>query len=41
MSMLLMLKEGRNITKSDLKKSFNKSDRIDRIFNDILSWSKE
>jgi hypothetical protein len=35
-----MMKEGREIKESDLKKHFNKSDRIDRIFNDILDWSK-
>lgn len=33
-----MLKEGKEINRSDLAKTFNKSDRIDRIFNDILSW---
>ncbi len=33
-----MLKEGKRVSSSDLKKSFNKSDRIDRIFNEILLW---
>ncbi len=35
-----MMKEGREIKETDLKKHFNKSDRVDRIFNDILNWSK-
>jgi hypothetical protein len=35
-----MVKEGREIKESDLKKRFNKSDRVDRILNDILDWSK-
>jgi len=34
-----MMKEGREIKESDLRRHFNKSDRIDRIFNDILDWS--
>ena len=33
-----MMKEGREIKESELKKVFNKSDRIDRIFNDVLDW---
>jgi len=36
-----MMREGREITETDLKKHFNKSDRVDRIFNDILTWGKE
>jgi len=28
----------RRINSNELKQAFNKSDRIDRIFNDILSW---
>ena len=32
-----MLPEGRRIESSELQKVFNKSDRIDRILNDILS----
>lgn len=28
----------RKINSKELKQSFNKSDRIDRIFNDILTW---
>lgn len=33
-----MLKESRNIRPSDLRATFNRSDRINRIFNDIKSW---
>ena len=33
-----MLKEGKTIDRRELSKTFNKSDRVDRIFNDILSW---
>ena len=36
-----MMKEGKEINESDLKRHFTKSDRIDRIFNDIMSWRKE
>jgi hypothetical protein len=32
------INESRKITESDLKKTFNKTDRIDRIFNDIMTW---
>ncbi len=32
-----MIPEGRSINKNDLRKVFTKSDRIDRILNDILS----
>ena len=35
-----MMKESKQINKKDLNKRFNKSDRIDRICNDILSWRK-
>lgn len=35
-----MMREGKQIRPSELAKTFNKSDRIDRIFNDILSWKK-
>ena len=35
-----MLSEGKNISKKDLSSHFNKSDRIDRIFNDIIRWEK-
>ena len=33
-----VLKEGKNINQKELNKFFNKSDRINRIFNDILTW---
>ena len=35
-----MMKEGREITESELKKVFNKTDRLNRVFNDVLQWSK-
>lgn len=35
-----MMKEGKEINESDLNRVFTKSDRIDRIFNDILDWRK-
>jgi hypothetical protein len=35
-----MMKEGREISRGDLNRHFKKSDRIDRILNDILSWGK-
>lgn len=36
-----MLPEGKRINENDLKKIFNKSDRIDRVLNDILSYKKK
>lgn len=33
-----MLREGKDISQKDIEKFFNKSDRVDRIFNDILRW---
>ena len=33
-----MLPEGRRITSAELQEVFNKSDRIDRILNDIISY---
>ena len=36
-----MMKEGKEINETDLNRHFTKSDRIDRIFNDIISWRKE
>jgi hypothetical protein len=33
-----MLREGKEINKSEAGKYFNNSDKIDRIFNDILRW---
>lgn len=35
-----MMREGRQVKQSDLSRTFNRSDRIDRIFNDILTWKK-
>jgi len=32
------INESRKINAKDLNQTFNKSDRIDRIFNDIISW---
>ena len=36
-----MMKEAREINKSDLNKVFNKSERVDRILNDILDWRND
>ena len=36
-----MMNEGKNISQRELDKFFNKSDKIDRVFNDILSWENE
>ena len=33
-----MMREGREVSRRDLNNHFNKTDRIDRLFNDILSW---
>jgi len=33
-----MLREGREVSQEEINKHFNTSDRIDRIFNDILKW---
>ena len=35
-----MMAEGKDISPRDLRKHFNKSDRVDRLFNDILDWEK-
>ena len=35
-----MMREGVEVKRNDLNKFFNRSDRIDRIFNDILEWEK-
>ena len=35
-----MMAEGKEISPRDLDRVFNKSDKIDRIFNDILDWRK-
>lgn len=36
-----MMKEGREISDEELNKHFNFTDRVDRIFNDILEWDGE
>jgi hypothetical protein len=36
-----MMSEGINIDRRDLDRYFTKSDRIDRIFNDILDWEEK
>tara|TARA_R110001583_G_scaffold27302_1_gene97700 strand:- start:11294 stop:11902 length:609 start_codon:yes stop_codon:yes gene_type:complete len=33
-----MIREGREVSQSELDKIFTSSDKIDRIFNDILRW---
>ena len=33
-----MLKEGIEVSRADLNKYFDSTDKIDRIFNDIISW---
>jgi hypothetical protein len=35
-----MMKEGRTLSRAELDMVFNRTDRIDRIFNDILDWKK-
>jgi hypothetical protein len=35
-----MMKEGREVRRSDLNRQFSKSDRVDRVLNDIISWDK-
>ena len=35
-----VMKEGLEVKRSDLNKFFNRTDRIDRIFNEILDWEK-
>ena len=36
-----MMKEGVQVSRDELNKVFNVSDRIDRICNDILSWEEK
>jgi len=36
-----MMREGREISRSELNQFFNASDRIDRIYNEILDWENE
>jgi len=33
-----VMKEGREVSRAELNKIFNKSDRVNRVFNDILEW---
>ena len=33
-----MMREGREISPREIKELFNKTDRIDRLFNEILTW---
>ena len=33
-----VMREGRELAEEDLDRFFNNSDRVDRIFNDILEW---
>ena len=36
-----MMNEGKVVSQEDLDKTFTRSDRIDRIFNEILTWEGE
>jgi hypothetical protein len=36
-----MMREGKEIDESELDKHFNPTDKIDRIFNEILDWEKK
>ena len=36
-----MMREGKDFSSKDLRQHFNKTDRIDRIVNDIIDWEKE
>ena len=36
-----MMREGREVSENDLNRHFTRSDRIDRIFNDILNWEEK
>jgi hypothetical protein len=36
-----MMREGREIGRSELNRHFTKSDRVDRILNDIIDWNSE
>jgi hypothetical protein len=35
-----MMRESRSFHEADLRKVFNRSDRVNRIFNEILDWEK-
>lgn len=36
----MMMSEGKRIDPNELKRTFTREDRIDRIFNDIIGWRK-
>lgn len=36
-----VMREGRDFSRNDLRKHFTKTDRIDRIMNDIISWEEK
>ena len=36
-----MMREGKEVNRGDLNRHFTKSDRVDRILNDIISWENE
>lgn len=36
-----MMREGKDFSRDDLNKHFTKTDRIDRIINDIIEWENE
>ena len=36
-----MMQEGKKITLKELNRHFTKTDRVDRIFNDIISWEND
>jgi hypothetical protein len=36
-----MMNEGKVISQDDLNKTFTQTDRVDRIFNEILAWENE
>jgi hypothetical protein len=36
-----MMREGRDISNKDLQRHFTKSDRVDRILNDIIDWENK
>ena len=36
-----MMREGKEVNRGDLNRHFTKSDRVDRILNDIMSWENE
>jgi len=36
-----MMKEGKDFTREDLNRHFNKTDRVDRLINDIISWEND